>query len=338
MMAGGRPGRGALVPAIILSAAIGAGGGFLLARYLEAHASPPGELHAGHAGLLNPLLDLRSPDAPTEELRPFRDELLGLVKTLEQGCPDQHIAVYFRDLDNGPWLGVNEKERFLPASLIKVPIVIAALKQSEHDPSFLQREVRSPKAFPPEAEFTGYEALSPDTTYTVQELIERTAILSANDATWILLNQLEGTVLKDTLDLLGLGSDLGQILDIQYSLAPRDYGVFFRVLYNATYLNRDLSQYALELFTQSRFQKGLVAGVPEGVRVAHKFGIRPLRKPGKPERWALHDAGIVYHPRRPYLLCVMTMGCEQASLERSIAAISGLVWDKIEESTPPPSP
>jgi beta-lactamase class A len=195
--------------------------------------------------------------------------------------------------------------------------------------------VRSPKEYPPETEGAGFNTLLPDTAYTMRELIEKTAVLSANDAAWLLLNHLDGKTLDDALDLLGLPADLGQILDVNYALSPRDYGVFFRVLYNATYLNRDLSQYALELFTQSRFKQGLVAGIPEGARVAHKFGIRPLRKPGKPERWALHDAGIVYHPRRPYLLCVMTMGCEQASLERSIAAISSLVWDKVEESTPP---
>ncbi len=310
------------------------GWGFFAFLNPRTEAPSPREYHAGHTGLLNPLLDLRSPDAPTEELRPFRDELLGLVKTLEQGCPDRHIAVYFRDLDNGPWLGVNEKERFLPASLIKVPILLAALKQGEYDPSFLQRKVRSPKEYPPETELAGFDALSPDTLYTVQELVEKTAVLSANDAAWVLLNNLEGNTIDDALDLLGLPADLGQILDVNYALSPRDYGVFFRVLYNATYLDKGTSQYLLELFTRSTFRDGLVAGVPEQVLVAHKFGIHPLRRPGTQERWLLHDAGIVYHPRRPYLLCVMTVGCDRAALQRSIASISALVWDKVDASIP----
>ena len=37
-------------------------------------------------------------------------------------------SVYVRDLNNGPWLGFNEKEKFSPASLMKVPLLISCLK------------------------------------------------------------------------------------------------------------------------------------------------------------------------------------------------------------------
>src|SRR5687767_10298913 len=33
-------------------------------------------------------------------------------------------SVYYRDLDNGQWIGLNEKEYFTVASLIKLPVLI----------------------------------------------------------------------------------------------------------------------------------------------------------------------------------------------------------------------
>jgi beta-lactamase class A len=43
----------------------------------------------------------------------------------------EHISVYLRALNNGDRLGIDEKEYFSPASLIKVPVLMAYLKKSE---------------------------------------------------------------------------------------------------------------------------------------------------------------------------------------------------------------
>lgn len=42
-----------------------------------------------------------------------------------------HLSVYFRNLNNGGWFGLEEKEYFSPASLMKLPILMAYIKKSE---------------------------------------------------------------------------------------------------------------------------------------------------------------------------------------------------------------
>ena len=66
-----------------------------------------------------------------------------------------------------------------------------------------------------------------------------------------------------------------------------------------------MSEKALGLLQKSEFHKGLVAGVPSGTIVAHKFGERDGLTIGEKQ---LHDCGIIYYPGNPYLLCVMTRG------------------------------
>jgi hypothetical protein len=114
--------------------------------------------------------------------------------------------------------------------------------------------------------------------------------------------------------------------DDQY-LSVQTYASFFRILYNATYLGREHSEWALTLLAASTWRDGLVGGVPAGVEVAHKFGEKSDPRDGTVQ---LHDCGIVYHPANPYLLCVMSSGPDFAVLDDAIVAVSRLVWQEVE--------
>jgi hypothetical protein len=81
-----------------------------------------------------------------------------------------------------------------------------------------------------------------------------------------------------------------------------------------------------ELITE--FDQGIVAGVPKGVTIAHKFGEREVV--GEPEK-QLHDCGIVYYPKHPYLICIMTRGSDFEKLAQGIRELSELVYKEIDE-------
>lgn len=102
-----------------------------------------------------------------------------------------------------------------------------------------------------------------------------------------------------------------------------------RVLFNATYLNDANSEKALVLLSKATFDKGLTAGVPSTIVVSHKFGEHVNGADGVINSVELHDCGIVYYPKNPYLLCVMTRGKNINDLQNTIKEISNTVYTVI---------
>jgi hypothetical protein len=229
------------------------------------------------------------------------------------------------------WLGRHEGEGFIPASLAKVPVVIACLRQAQESPTFLARTVRY-EGLPEEKEpgFMNPEVnLERGSTYTVAELIRRVGRYSDNAAARLLAAAVDPAVLaavNTDLGLPGAGTPGGE-----GRISPKEYGSIFRVLYNASYLGQPLSRMALDAFAQSTFELGLVAGVPAGTVISHKFGVWEGSDPVGPLQ--LHDCGIIYHRTNPYLLCVMTSGSNYVGMASAIADISRFVHAQVDQET-----
>jgi len=223
-----------------------------------------------------------------------------LVARMSSGAIS-YAAVYVRDLDNGPWLGINEKDYFYPASLLKVPLIFAAYKKEEVESGFLDAETPYEHAFlNTEYEFPPKERIELGKRYTNRELLRRAIVYSDNEAAALLGSALGFDAIKQVFYDFGIqmpraGED--------YKMRVRTYSSFFRVLYNASYISRDHSEEGLALLTQSDFKDGIAKPLPKTSQVAHKFGERE----GALENGdlQLHDCGIVYGVSRPYLLCVM---------------------------------
>jgi beta-lactamase class A len=289
------------------------------------------EIREGLHGYTNPLLECEiANERLYSSLRPFGDKLRALVGTLEGDRRIGGIAVYFRDLNNGPWVGHHEKRLFVPASLAKVPIVIACLRFAEVEPAFLDRRIvyeglgqeREPGFLNPESNLTR------GVSYTVDQLILQVAKYSDNSAARLLATALPSRLLQGVY--FDLGVDPQRLKSADLALSPKEYGAFFRVLYNASYLSKRFSEKALAYFAQSTFELGLVAGVPDGTPVSHKFGVWEKPPAVSGPSLQLHDCGIVYHPQRPYLLCVMTSGENYVAMTGAIADISRLVYEEVD--------
>ena len=287
-------------------------------------ASRGTELRSG-GRLTNPLLECDVPEVVYSELRPFKYKVQDYVDKQFTAGKAKNIAVYFRDLNNGPWFGINALENFSPASLLKVPVMIAYLRYANGDVSVLDTE------FSPILAESGVsqvinppEHLAEGKTYTIENLLYRMIAYSDNDAAATLIARIDQKALQQTF------VDLGMVVPEERSLedfmSVREYASFFRILFNASYLSRTMSERGLEYLTRSSFTNGIVAGVPAGITVAHKFGERSL---GEGVR-QLHDCGIIYYPKRPYVLCVMTRGSDFEKQANVISNISRIVWDEID--------
>lgn len=289
------------------------------------------ETHQGGFKFVNPLLecDVAGENIEFDELRSFRRNLQDLVNSLKSRGWAKYSAVYFRDLNNGPWIGINEKEMFTPASLLKVPLMMAYYKEAETNPKILRESIRFDKS----GDTNSFENIKPSSilkpgeNYTVEELIRRSIIYSDNNAYLLLLRHF------DQKKLIATYADLGVPVPFDTAdeniMTVKQYATFFRILFNASYLNRDMSIKALELLSKTEFRDGIVAGVPPNVGVVHKFGERTY--PGTNIDKQMHDCGIVYYPNHPYLLCVMTRGETFKQLDDSIREISALVFKNIDE-------
>jgi beta-lactamase class A len=145
-------------------------------------------------------------------------------------------------------------------------------------------------------------------------------VFSDNDAMQLLINLLGEGNIRKTLSRMGV---VETHLWEPDSVSVKEYGGFFRVLFNASLVDRDLSEKALSWLAEVDYGEGLVKHLPKNVKVAHKFGERDF---GGAQQ--LHDCGIVYHPQRPYLLCVMTRGESREKLAPLIAEASRLVYEQ----------
>ena len=272
--------------------------------------------------MISPLLDC---EGVSSEISPnFASGLKSEIEKHSKTPGIRNIAVYFRQLKEGMWTGVHEKDQFIPASLLKVPLMIAAYKQLEKDPSFTTKKFAFHDGIPPAFpnRIPGSKALKRGSEYTIDELIEYMIIYSDNDAATILQSAISPEILDHAFRDLGIQS----VFDVRdvYGISAKDYGSFLRILYNATYLNRYHSAKALEIMSRVEYKNGLVKGIQDtSVVVAHKFGERESDQ-GK----QLHDCGIVYTntPVGDYLVCIMIKGGkEYAPMEKIIQEISGYI-------------
>ncbi len=238
-------------------------------------------------------------------------------------------SLYFRDLAHGPVFGIDELEPFAPASLLKLPLAFVFLFASENQPALLQKKVRYEGLSTTDAQrVKPRESATPGTPYEIQELL-RMMIQFSDNASYEALDAFISAepnremLRRETFQEIGLIDPKDRV---EETITVRGYSSLFRILYNASYLDDRDSELLLSWLAASDYGRGLAAGVPQGTTVAHKFGERYFPDGRK----QLHDCGIVYFPRNPYLLCVMTKGDDWTALENVIATISRMVYEEVD--------
>jgi beta-lactamase class A len=252
-----------------------------------------------------------------------RRDVQTIVDTAKASGAAEEVGVYFRLPANAHAFGIDADKGFDPGSLLKVPIMIAYLKEAEADPKVLLRRYSYVPEHEPDP--SAPNELGPQLnrgTYTAQELIEAMIETSDNVSKDILTDHADPVILQDVFDEMAVNF----LKDPSGLITPRQYVTFFSRLYNAGYLDRENSNRALAFLTNTAFTQGLIAEIPKSIRVAHKYGERGVYQDGSLIGIELHDCGIVYAPENPYYLCVMTRGTEIRKLSTLIADISAKVF------------
>lgn len=282
------------------------------------------ERHESGYSFISPLLECYTKKSDAPENTKIQKKVEQVIDNRIYNGSISDASVYFRDLGNGPWFGINEDEKFTPASLLKVPILISYYKMIENNPSLLEKKYLAEDDYIPSAtqNILPNREIEIGKEYSVKELLDLMITESNNQATHMLLKSLPESQVDETY--LDLGIEIPNLQNTENYMSVKDYSSFFRILYNASYLNKYYSEEALKLLSNSKYSKALVAGVPENTLVAHKFGEREY---GGLKQ--LHDCGIIYKENKNYLLCVMTRGQDFNTLSSVIKDISKVVFDNV---------
>lgn len=310
---------------------IGLSIGFLIGGKLHEHDFPKVFIQdriIGRYKFINPLLECNVSQGTIDSTKVnFHKNLLKFLNNIKEENKYKDISILYRDLNNGPTFGINELEGYIPASLLKVPVMMAYLQWSEDDPAILKNKILFKEEHKlPEG---GIQFITPKNPleigkeYLVAELIERSIVYSDNQAVALLVKNIDQKKIDDVFEMLGV--DASVVRRENGKLSVKEYAAFFRILFNSSYLNRENSEKALEILSKTDFKGGLVAGVPNGITVAHKFGESGVLQGDR----QLHDCGIVYYPQHPYLLCIMSSGDKIEDLEKVIADVSRFVFEEV---------
>ncbi len=271
---------------------------------------------------VNLLLECK--EESTSELKSFQEDIEKIVTKLKNEDSASDISVYFREMNNGLWFDINGDADFSPASLLKMPLMIAYLREAELNPKILSDVL----TFTQNEDLNEKQNIKPEVVlelgkqYSIKDLIGRMIIYSDNSAQALLMKNANYFWQKPFLDL---GINLPKNENAENFMSVIEYARFFRILYNASYVNKYYSNLALGILAESKFKDGIAASVPSDIAVAHKFGERVI---GDVKQ--LHDCGIIYHPDTPYLLCIMTRGDNFEELTLSIQEVAKEVYRNIE--------
>jgi beta-lactamase class A len=259
-------------------------------------------------------------DKPSRTLLPIKESMQKVVSAYQEAGSLYDASIFLRDLETGEWTIVNEDEKYHPGSLIKVPMLMYYLKKAETDPTVLEKQLMlqsDPNQLPNQT----YKAqqIVPGIKYSVRELLKYMVAYSDNNATFLLNNNCSIPDFKKVFSTHGIAEP--NVFDTNYVMNVKEYSVFMRSLYNATFLSPQYSDYALSLLSESSFTQGMSNKIPKDVVVARKFG-----EAFRSNKRELHESGIIYCNKRPYILIVMTKGANQTNQVSFISAISETIF------------
>ncbi len=117
---------------------------------------------------------------------------------------------------------------------------------------------------------------------------------------------------QDYIDSLGLKNT-----SLEENLTtPSEVGDMFLKLY------KDRNEEILNFLTDTIFEKWIRAGIPEDIKVSHKYG----REAG-----VVNDAGIIYS-KYPFILVIMTQGVDEIEADREIPELAKMIYLEYAES------
>jgi beta-lactamase class A len=268
-----------------------------------------------------------------------RDSTLDRIQARIQQEPGAQVGLAYIDLASPDTLFLNADTSFHAASTMKVPVMIELFRRASTGSfamdqglmvvnSFASIVDGSPYALDPnsDSDTTLYHRVG--TRVPVDTLLRLMITRSSNFATNILIALVGADQVN--LAMRGLGAQRIQVLrgvednkafekGLNNTTTARDLATILRAIELGQAGSPGATREMREILLAQEFNEKIPAGLPAGMRVAHKTGEITANS---------HDAAIVYPPgRAPYVLVVLTRGIQDgAKSSKLIADISSIVY------------
>ena len=248
------------------------------------------------------------------------------------------VGLALRTLDGRSELLLDADKTFHAASTMKVPVMIELFRQARagtlslDDPLLVENEFHSivdgsvyRLSEGDDSDKAVYAAVGK--TMTLRELCEAMITVSSNFAANLLIEKLGAANVQKTTDALGArdmhvlrGVEDQKAFDkgLNNTTSARALLVLLEAIAKGHAVDAAADREMVVILERQQFNDGIPAGLPSGIRVAHKTGnITRIH----------HDAAIVF-AERPYALVVLVRGIEDQKVSAAlIATLSRQVWE-----------
>lgn len=240
-----------------------------------------------------------------------REKTIAKVREKTRGLQGEY-GFYVYNLVGRYQYGDRQNKVFQAASLIKLPVMLALYQEAEAGRLDLEEKYTLQN----EDKLTGAGSLQhkpAGTVVTYRQLARSMGKQSDNTAFGIVRKKLGDEKIEETIKALGMERTSLE----RNETSPYDIGLFFKKLYAGGVVSRTSRDEIIEALTETAFEDRIPAGVPEGVKVAHKIGT---------EAGNCSDAGIVFSSK-PFVLVVMSKNASQDQALAVTPEITRIVFE-----------
>ena len=248
------------------------------------------------------------------------------------GGPD-HAAIWYKHLKTGEVFEINSQMMYPAASVIKIPIMVEAFRQSVAGAVFM------------DSLYTVHESrvaggsgilkeLHAGIAVSLRDLVKLMIVLSDNTATNFVIDLVGMQAINSNIRQLGLTATVlkrklmggpfyarpDYSLEIDNTLSAEDIGRLLVKLVSGQAVNAAADNEMLDLLLRQQVNDRIPLLLPSAARVAHKTGEFQTTR---------HDAGVVYGSEGTrYVLVMLTKGLSSpAYATRFMAEFSRDVWE-----------
>ena len=222
---------------------------------------------------------------------------------------------YVIRLNSGVSYGVNESDIFEPASLNKLPVMLAMYIEAENGNIDLETtyvlkdtdKVSGSGSLYGKPE--GYEL-------TYRDILSYMGKESDNTAANIARNILDKEKIEQAIDIAGMDNTV--VVGEDQESTPHDIGTFFEKLWEGNVISKKYRDEMLGYLTDTIYEEWLAAGIPSSTDVAHKYGR---------EIHVVNDAGIVFADE-PFVLVLLSKGVVEREADQVFPELSKAIYNQ----------